>query len=152
MDAAKTKEAARKLGDIINTTSPVAWKSVDAASLDHLKFMTEEIQKFCDAGRLDKAFKWLGYVQGVLVAFGAITLEEAKGMNKPTENPQEIPAARRMLRGIESSISAMLKKFTGETGLNVVDLEVSCAEHVSLADRACPSPTVYSVKATCPLT
>lgn len=46
---------------------------------DHLHYMIDEIE----AGRVagEKAHRWLGYLQGVLVAFGAATLEEMKETN-----------------------------------------------------------------------
>ncbi len=35
------------------------------------------------AGRVEKAMRWLGFVQGVLVAKGLFTVEELKNHSKP---------------------------------------------------------------------
>lgn len=46
---------------------------------DHLRYMIEEIESGRVAG--EKSHRWLGYLQGVLVATGAATLEEVKLTN-----------------------------------------------------------------------
>jgi len=53
------------------------------ARFKHLLFMAQEIPKLMDAGRVEKAMRWLGWLQGALWAAGMETLEEAKLRNAP---------------------------------------------------------------------
>lgn len=50
-----------------------------AANRSHLNFMIDEIVSGRVAG--EKSHRWLGYMQGVLVATGSATLEEMKSVN-----------------------------------------------------------------------
>ena len=45
---------------------PQTWKVAAA----HLRFACQEAQKFCGDGRVEKAMRWLGFVQGCLWAMG----------------------------------------------------------------------------------
>jgi hypothetical protein len=49
----------------------------------HLIWMCHEIKKFAEENRMDKAFRWLGFVQGALWVAGEYTIEDFKGHNKP---------------------------------------------------------------------
>lgn len=51
------------------------------ALVGHLLFMTEEIPRMVEAGKRDKAFRWLGFLQGVVWARGWSDLESLKRMN-----------------------------------------------------------------------
>jgi len=53
------------------------------ARLKHLLFMTEEIPRLLDAGRVEKAMRWLGFLQGACWAAGIETLHDAKLRNAP---------------------------------------------------------------------
>lgn len=53
------------------------------AVYQHLAFMAEEIPRLMDAGRTEKAMRWLGWLQGALWGTGMQTLEEAKKRNMP---------------------------------------------------------------------
>lgn len=50
---------------------------------EHLLFMAEEIPRLLDAGRTEKAMRWLGWLQGACWGLGLETLEEAKLRNAP---------------------------------------------------------------------
>lgn len=54
--------------------------------LTHLRFMCRAAQVFVDAGRKDKAMRWLGFVQGCLVCKGLYTIDQLKEHNKPKED------------------------------------------------------------------
>lgn len=73
-DRAYVREAKRSesLGVLVVAESP----------LPHLLFMCEEASTFPPA-RLEKAMRWLGFVQGALWARGWISVEEAKRQNMP---------------------------------------------------------------------
>lgn len=45
----------------------------------HIRWMCLEAQKFED---LDKMFRWLGFIQGVLVAYGMCTIDDMRRLNK----------------------------------------------------------------------
>jgi hypothetical protein len=60
-----------------------ALKNVDNPNPGHLVWMCEEVPKFLDEGRIEKAMRWLGFIQGVIVAKKLITIEEAKRLNDP---------------------------------------------------------------------
>lgn len=49
----------------------------------HLNYMTAEIRKFVAEGSTEKAFRWLGFMQGVLWADGHYTVEQLGEHNKP---------------------------------------------------------------------
>lgn len=49
----------------------------------HLRFMCIEAQQFVDDGRIDKAMRWLGFLQGVLWARGLFSLDDLKNHSRP---------------------------------------------------------------------
>src|SRR3989344_8056982 len=53
--------------------------------LDHLHAMLDEMEQFIKEGQMEKVFRWLGFIQGVLWAFGHFTLNELKDHNLPKE-------------------------------------------------------------------
>jgi len=54
-------------------------------SLSHCCGMLEKMEAFIEEGRMDKAFRWLGFIQGVLWTTGLYTLEELKNHSRPAE-------------------------------------------------------------------
>ena len=48
----------------------------DVCSLEHCHGMLEKIEQFIQEGRMDKVFRWLGFVQGVLWSQRIYTLRE----------------------------------------------------------------------------
>ena len=51
--------------------------------LKHLHWMCVQIREFVDADRIDKAFRWLGFLQGAFWVLGIYSIEEAKKDNTP---------------------------------------------------------------------
>lgn len=49
----------------------------------HCKFMCLEAQKFVDADRIEKAMRWLGFLQGFFYQEGYYTLEGLKNHSRP---------------------------------------------------------------------
>ncbi|OJI08724.1 hypothetical protein BK006_03135 [bacterium CG10_49_38] len=49
----------------------------------HCVLMLDQIEDFARIGRLEKAFLWLGFVQGFFWATGRFTLDELKNHNRP---------------------------------------------------------------------
>ena len=52
-------------------------------SLTHCHSMIDEMRQFVAEGRMDKVFRWLGFIQGVLWVNGWYTLEELMNHNRP---------------------------------------------------------------------
>ncbi len=50
---------------------------------EHAAWMLCKIPEFMEAGRREKAMRWLGFVQGYLWACGAATIDEMKDVNRP---------------------------------------------------------------------
>ena len=50
--------------------------------LAHCHGMLDEMEKFVAEGRIDKGFRWLGFIQGCLWSAGHYTLEELKNHNR----------------------------------------------------------------------
>jgi hypothetical protein len=55
------------------------------AVFSHLRYMMDEIDRFVDEGILDKAFRWLGFIQGILFYEGYYSLDSLKQHNKPNK-------------------------------------------------------------------
>ncbi len=51
--------------------------------LGHAYAMLPQLREFVAEGRLEKAFRWLGFIQGVLWANGVFVLEDLKNHNRP---------------------------------------------------------------------
>jgi hypothetical protein len=64
------------------TNQPI-WKFRTDQRLPHLLFMCQEAQTFVDANRVEKAMRWLGFLQGTLWSHGYCTLDELKRHSMP---------------------------------------------------------------------
>ena len=51
--------------------------------ISHFKFMCDEAQSFADQGRVEKAMRWLGFLQGVLWMSGRFNLDDLKKHSMP---------------------------------------------------------------------
>ena len=51
--------------------------------LNHLRWMVQETVSLVEQGRREKAFRWLGFIQGALWSYRMYTIEELKNHNKP---------------------------------------------------------------------
>lgn len=49
----------------------------------HVAYCCEQIEVFVNEGRIEKAMRWLGWVQGVLFCLGTVSLQEGAEMNMP---------------------------------------------------------------------
>lgn len=57
-----------------------------AAQIDHIKDMIPKIRGFLTQGRREKAFRWLGFIQGIFYAVGIYTVEDMADHNRPTKD------------------------------------------------------------------
>lgn len=58
-------------------------KDYEYGPLSHCKTMLPKMEKMLDEGKLEKFFRWLGFMQGVLWVEKLYTLEELKDHNRP---------------------------------------------------------------------
>ncbi len=52
---------------------------------EHVMWMLDQIGDFIDAGRREKAMRWLGFVQGWMWERGRSKIDETKDANRPRE-------------------------------------------------------------------
>lgn len=51
--------------------------------LEHCHGMLDNMMEFVRGGRMEKAFRWLGFIQGVLWATQVYSLTDLKNQNRP---------------------------------------------------------------------
>lgn len=52
------------------------------AQLQHCRWMCQQVPLFVVDNKIDKANRWIGYVQGIFLSYNLFTLEEMKGHNR----------------------------------------------------------------------
>lgn len=52
-------------------------------ALSHCHGMLDKMEQFIAQGRLEKAFRWLGFIQGTMWLSGCFTLEDLKNHSRP---------------------------------------------------------------------
>lgn len=57
-----------------------------AGQIDHVREMIPKIRGFLVQGRREKAFRWLGFIQGVFYSVGIYTIEDMANHNRPTKD------------------------------------------------------------------
>lgn len=53
------------------------------AILEHCHQMLDQMERFVAEGRMEKTFRWLGFVQGCLWSQGVFTIGEMANHNRP---------------------------------------------------------------------
>ena len=81
MNAAATYDGA--IASLVGCDRVVVLKHDDGGKteheqLEHIRWMCHQIHEFVPAGKIDKANRWIGFIQGVLFKMGRFTLEELK--------------------------------------------------------------------------
>jgi len=56
----------------------------------HLLYMAEEIHELVSAGKIEKAMRWLGFMQGVLWSLSICPLDQLKRMNMPDHERMQL--------------------------------------------------------------
>lgn len=59
------------------------WPIERGARLEHAAWMIAQAIDFYDAGRVEKAMRWLGFAQGCVWALGLAEIDELKEANRP---------------------------------------------------------------------
>lgn len=62
-------------------------KNDEADVLEHCCAMLPKMEVFIDQGRVEKAMRWLCFVQGCLFCCGIFSLDDLKNHNRPDEEP-----------------------------------------------------------------
>ncbi len=76
----------RWITDVHNVVACRCTDDFGATHLGHLAWMCDEANNvLIPNGKVEKAMRWLGYVQGVLVARGLFTLSQVKEHSMPDE-------------------------------------------------------------------
>ncbi len=71
-----------------STEGPNRWGDLagdDSERISHAHWMVREAITFIAAGRIEKAHRWLGFIQGVLWSCGHFTIDQMKEHNRPDE-------------------------------------------------------------------
>lgn len=79
---AASLELVRRYDGVLRSVKP-SGKAVAGCDVEHLQWMCRTMQ---DEGRtwpVDKLSRWLGFVQGVLVMQGVITVDEEREFSRP---------------------------------------------------------------------
>ncbi len=61
-------------------------------TLNHALWMCDQCRTFLRAGRLAKAYRWIGTIQGILLMNGVFSISELKDQNRfdmPTVHPRK---------------------------------------------------------------
>jgi len=58
-------------------------RAEERGQLAHVLWMCDEAVTFIADGKIDKAMRWLGFIQGALWVMGVSTIEESKRANMP---------------------------------------------------------------------
>ncbi|MEK7570403.1 MAG: hypothetical protein AAB515_03140 [Patescibacteria group bacterium] len=51
--------------------------------LSHLRWMLVEMRQLIAGQRMEKAFRWLGYIQGILAAYRLRTIDQLREDSRP---------------------------------------------------------------------
>lgn len=96
MDNAKVDENFEKYRDVLSKAGyrcerhspdkplPLDYETAKTQAMQHVGWMCEEALTW-PAERLEKKFRWLGFVQGALWAFGMLPVEQLKRDNMPKD-------------------------------------------------------------------
>lgn len=60
-------------------------------TLNHALWMCDRVREFLRAGRLAKAYRWIGTVQGILLMNGVFSIVELKDHNRFSDLPAVTP-------------------------------------------------------------
>ncbi len=98
MTPEKTKEAFDAIAALTRVYAPEVReaKRIDPAiarangleRCAHLLFMCEEGKRLVDAGRIEKAMRWLGFDQGVVWCESMASIAQMKDLNRPDDRNQ----------------------------------------------------------------
>ena len=75
---------------------------------NHLRWMLNEIPKFLETpNKIEKAHRWLGFVQGVLYASGFYSIDEMKSHNRSGNEPSNLPIPSEQYYWFEGGVESI---------------------------------------------
>lgn len=83
MTGSQVIEVADKYAAIPEIAAAAPARDSTSVNRGHIHWMCLQIPVFVHEQRIEKAMRWLGFVQGALWALGLSTVEEMKRDNKP---------------------------------------------------------------------
>lgn len=88
----------KKINEVLDLYAPKISEAIDMMmpptddaeqafyeKLTHLLEMIPKMKKFLEEGRREKTFRWLGFIQGTLYAYGIYTIDEMANHSRPTK-------------------------------------------------------------------
>lgn len=66
----------------------------DWTKLRHTWWAVQQCREFVDAGRMEKAFRWLGFIQGAMWSAGIYSVEDMANHNKPVGEETDLDPSR----------------------------------------------------------
>lgn len=95
----KVKQVAHQISEIIRRKTGIVFASrfdhkktrteaIQYTILNHAQFMCDEIKLYVDQGRIEKAMRWLGFLQGILFCEDLCTIGELGQMNRPVDDQE----------------------------------------------------------------
>lgn len=89
-------------------------ESENSGSLKHLRWMCSEVISFIDVGKIEKAHRWLGFLQGAFWVKEIFNIEQLKDDNRTEEKVITIPEFIYELNEFQEKLLSDLKiKFLG---------------------------------------
>jgi len=107
MDASKILEVIDKYENELESIPTIQERNV---TIEHLKKMIPQMREFIKEGRAGKAFRWLGFMQGVLCEQGHYLLEELKEHNRTLKPDEEFPGIKKIYENAAAYLDSIEKK------------------------------------------
>ena len=73
----------QKIREIVDFYEQVLKERGNNSAQYHCLRMIPRMRLILDEGRIEKAFRWLGFIQGVLFSTGVFTVEDLKNHSRP---------------------------------------------------------------------
>lgn len=95
MDLDKIREAVLRYDQLLEQWNYEEKQHADGGQsrvsrLEHVRYMCSQVPIFIVEGRIEKANRWLGFIQGVLFSHEVFSLAELKEHNKPPDPPEAV--------------------------------------------------------------
>lgn len=77
-----------KIKEVIRTYEAKLDGKLYSPRLIHVRGMLPKVKAFVAEGRIEKAFRWLGFIQGVLWCESVYSIEAMKDHNRPNDEQE----------------------------------------------------------------
>lgn len=83
MDAQDVRRACSGTLNALFSGAGVCVPAEHGSHVEHVAWMLCKVSEFYEAGRTEKAMRWLGFAQGFVWSRGYATIDELKDANRP---------------------------------------------------------------------